>query len=245
MGMRTGTLTVSGGWSMPLVRAERRTMSLAYWFREEPAEPIENGRIQYGPGKGLPKLVFEGLDESRKFVQKIATIDPVRKKIILIQPADKALYLSGLRERGVQGYLYLFAHANAHRLQGVSNIGEIARVILTSGIWHRQPILIDACNAGATPDGVASALARQLLTHVTAPTTTTWNHALGGPAIGQGAFEKLPGILERLAVPNLLRPGQWRTWGPDGEPIATTRTSPRDGGRPVTGRSAEEILRKQ
>lgn len=186
-------------------------MSLAYWFREGPAEPIEDGTIQYGPGKGLPKLVFEGLDESRKFVQKIATIDPVRKKIILIQPADKALYLSGLRERGVQGYLYLFAHANAHRLQGVSNIGEIARVILTSGIWHSQPILIDACNAGAMPDGVASALARQLLTHVTAPTTTTWNHALGGPAIGQGAFEKLPGILERLAVPNFLRPGQWRT----------------------------------
>ncbi|AVS97113.1 hypothetical protein C8242_01590 [Paracidovorax avenae] len=220
-------------------------MSLAYWFREGPAEPIENGRIQYGPGKGLPKLVFEGLDDSRKLVQKIATIDPIRKKIILIQPGDKALYLSGLRERGVEGYLYLFAHATAHRLQGVTNIEEIARTIRTSGVWHRQPILIDACNAGAVPDGVASALARSLLTHVTAPTTTTWNRAFGGPAIGQGAFEKLPGVLERLAVPNLLRPGQWRTWGPDGEPIATTRTSPRDGGSPITGRSAREMLRKQ
>ncbi len=220
-------------------------MSLAYWFREGPAEPIENGRIQYGPGKGLPKLVFKGLDNSQKLVEKIATVDPVRKKIILIQPGEKALYVSGLREQGVPGYLYLFAHANAHRLQGITNIGELTRVIRDSGIWHREPILIDACNAGASPDGVASALAGVLLTHVTAPTTTTWNHAFGGPAIGQGAFEKLPGVLERLAIPNLLRPGQWRTWGPDGEPIATTRTSPRDGGQPITGRSAREILRKR
>ncbi|CAM4051563.1 hypothetical protein [Paracidovorax anthurii] len=220
-------------------------MSLAYWFREGPAEPIEDGRIQYGPGKGLPKLVFEGLNNSQKLVQKIATVDPVRKKIILIQPGEKALYVSGLRERGVHGYLYLFAHANAQRLQGAIDIGEITRVIHRSGIWHRQPILIDACNSGASPDGVASALAGALRTHVTAPTTLTWNHPLGGSAIGQGAFEKLPGALERLAIPNFLRPGQWRTWGPDGQPIATTRTSPRDGGELVKGPLAHELLRKR
>jgi len=220
-------------------------MSLAYWFREEPAEPIENGRIQYGPGKGLPKLVFKGLDKSQKLVEKIATVDPVRKKIILIQPREKALYVSGLREPGVPGYLYLFAHANATRLQGVLDIGEIVKLFHFSGIWHKQPILLDACNAGAMVDGVASVLARSLQTHVTAPTTTTWNHPLGGSAIGQGAFDKLPGILERLSIPNFLRPGQWRTWGPDGEPIAITRTSPRDGGEPVRGPLANELLRKR
>ncbi|BFO53595.1 hypothetical protein [Acidovorax sacchari] len=220
-------------------------MSLAYWFREGPAEPVENGWIQYGPGKGLPKLVFKGLDNAQKIVSKIATIDPVRKKIILIQPGEKALYASGLRERGVPGYLYLFAHANATRLQGVIDIGEIVKLFHLSGIWHRQPILIDACNAGAAPDGVASILARALGTHITAPTTTTWNHPFGGPAIGQGAFEKLPGVLERLAIPNFLRPGQWRTWGPDGEPIATTRTSPRDGGGVIRGPLANELLRKR
>ncbi|SFD69908.1 hypothetical protein [Paracidovorax konjaci] len=220
-------------------------MSLAYWFREGPAEPIENGRIQYGPGKGLPKLVFKGLDNSQKLVQKIATIDPVRKKIILIQPREKALYVSGLRERGVPGYLYLFAHASATSLQGATHIGEIVSVIHRSGIWRRQPILIDACNAGASPNGVASALARALLTYVTAPTTLTWNHPLGGSAIGQGTFEKLPGVLDRLPIPDFLRPGQWRTWGQDGHPIATTRTSPRDGGELVKGPLAHELLRKR
>ncbi|GKS93643.1 hypothetical protein [Acidovorax sp. SUPP2825] len=220
-------------------------MSLAYWFREGPAEPIENGRIQYGPGKGLPKLVFKGFDNSQKLVEKIATIDPVRKKIILMQPREKALYASGLREQGVNGYLYLFAHASAISLQGVTNIGEIVRVINLSGLWHREPILIDACNAGASPDGIASNLAGALGTYVTAPTTTTWNQPLGGAAIGQGAFEKLPGALERLAIPNFLRPGQWRTWGPDGQPIATTRTSPRDGGELVKGPLAQELLRKR
>jgi len=220
-------------------------MSLAYWFREGPAEPIENGRIQYGPGKGLPKLVFEGLNNSQKLVKKIATVDPVRKKIILIQPGEKALYASGLREQGVNGYLYVFAHANAYSLQGVTRIPEIMRVIHLSGIWQGQPILIDACNAGAATDGIASRLASALGTHVTAPTTTTWNQPLGGQAIGQGAFEKLPGALERLAIPNFLRPGQWRTWGPDGQPIATTRTSPRDGGELVKGPLAHELLRKR
>lgn len=220
-------------------------MSLAYWFREGPAEPIENGRIQYGPGKGLPKLVFKGLDNSQKLVQKIATVDPMRKKIILMQPREKALYASGLREQGINGYLYLFAHASAISLQGATDILEITGVIHKSGIWHGQPILIDACNAGASPDGVASVLARTLGTYVTAPTTTTWNQPLGGPAIGQGAFEKLPGVLERLAIPNFLRPGQWRTWGPDGQPIATTRTSPRDGGELVKGPLAHELMRKR
>ncbi|SFD34629.1 hypothetical protein [Paracidovorax konjaci] len=219
-------------------------MSLAYWFREGPAEPIENGRIQYGPGKGLPKLVFEGLNNAQKLVQKIATVDPVRKKIILIQPGEKTLYVSGLRERGVPGYLYLFAHASAISLQGVRNIGTITDVIHRSGLWQRQPILIDACNAGASPDGVASALAGALRTHVTAPTTLTWNHPLGGSAIGQGSFEKLPGVLGRLPIPDFLRPGQWRTWGPDGQPIATTRTSPRDGGELVKGPLAQELRRK-
>ncbi|MDA8456762.1 hypothetical protein M4R22_18535 [Acidovorax sp. GBBC 3334] len=220
-------------------------MSLAYWFREGPGEPIENGRIQYGPGKGLPKLVFEGLDNSLTLVKKIATVDPVRKKIILIQPREKALYVSGLRERGVPGYIYLFAHASTNSLQGVTRIGEITRVIRDSGIWQRQPILIDACNAGALTDGVASALAGALRTHVTAPTTLTWNNPLGGSAIGQGTFEKLPGMLGRLPIPDFLRPGQWRTWGPDGQPIATTRTSPRDGGELVRGQLAQDLLRKR
>lgn len=208
-------------------------MSLAYWLREEPAEPVEEGRIQYGPGKGLPKLVFEGLDGSQKMIKKIATIDPLRKKIILIQPGDKSLYLSGLREAGIPGYIYLFAHARSDRLQGVIHMTQITDVIRRSGFWHGQPILVDACNAGASTDGVASILAFTLGTYVTAPTTTTWNYALGGPAVGQGAFEKLPGLLSKFPLPHLMRPGQWRTWGPDGQPLAVTRTSPRDGGRPV------------
>ncbi|WP_211322384.1 hypothetical protein [Paracidovorax anthurii] len=75
-------------------------MPLAPWFREGSAEPIEDGRIQYGPGKGWPKLVFPGRDELQRPVGKIATVDPVRKKTILIQPGDKVPYLSGLRKKG-------------------------------------------------------------------------------------------------------------------------------------------------
>ncbi|AVS73439.1 hypothetical protein [Paracidovorax cattleyae] len=219
-------------------------MSLAYWLREEPAEPVEEGRIQHGPGKGLPKLVFQSLDASKTIVKKIATVDRVRRKIILIQPSDKALYLSGLRERGVPGYVYIFAHARSNSLQGVTRQGIIVDLIHRSGIWHGQPIMIDACNAGADSDGISSSLAVALRTFVTAPTTTTWNYAMGGTAIGQGAFEKLPGVLAGLPFPDLFRPGRWRTWGPDGKPIAITRTSPRDGGELVKGPLADVLMKK-
>lgn len=94
-------------------------------------------------------------------------MDRVRRKIILIQPSDKALYLSGLRERGVPGYVYIFAHARSNSLQGVTRQDVIADLIHRSGIWHGQPIMIDACNAGAEPDGIASSLALALRTFVT------------------------------------------------------------------------------
>lgn len=93
--------------------------------------------------------------------------------------------------------------------------------------------MIDACNAGGTPQGIASSLALSLRTYVTAPTTITWNYPFGGPAVGQGAFEKPPGILANLPFPDLTKPGHWRTWGPDGVPVSTTRTSPRDNGIPA------------
>lgn len=176
-------------------------MSLAYWLRQGPAEPVEEGTIQFGPGKGLPKLVFNGLDGSQNMVRKIATLDPVRKKIILIQPGDKALYLSGLREAGIPGYLYLFAHARPDRIQGAVNIQQIANVVRRSGFWHGQPILVDACNAGALPHGAASVLALTLGTYVTAPTTTTWNHALGGPAVGQGPSRSFQEFFQEFPSP--------------------------------------------
>lgn len=210
--------------------SDRISMAWKQWLGSEPAEPVVNGRIQYGPGKGLIKQVFESLDASQKTVKKIATIDPARKKIILIQPGEKVLYRSGLRETGVSGYLYLFAHATSKSIQGMIHGIEVADAIRRSGLWHGEPVLIDACNAGASSDGIAGELAKVLRTYVTAPTTTTWNYPLGGSAVGQGAFEKLPGILSTLPIPDLLRPGRWRTWGPDGEPIATTPTSPRDTG---------------
>jgi len=224
---------------------DRISMAWKQWLTKEPAEPVENGRIQYGPGKGMIKQVFEGLDASQKMVRKIATIDPIRKKIILIQPGEKVLYQSGLREKGVPGYLYVFAHATATTLQGMNRAERVAALIRSSGVWNTKPVLIDACNAGATFDGIASALATALRTHVTAPTTTTWNYPLGGSAVGQGAFEKLPGILAALPMPDLFRPGVWRTWGPDGQPIATTPTSPRDTGDLLKGTLMQKIRQRR
>lgn len=204
------------------------------WLITEKEEPIVNGFFQYGPGKGMRKQVFEAFDVTGKTVKKLATIDPVRKKIILMQPKEESLYKSGLKEKGVSGYLYLYAHANKNSIQGMKQGYQIGKVIRESGIWHGEPILIDACSAGQQVfGGIASLLTINLQTYVTAPNISTWNYPLGGAAIGQGAFNSLPGILSKLPFPDLTRPGEWRTWGPDGQLIATTRTSPRDSGRPV------------
>lgn len=206
-------------------------------------EPIEDGFIQHGRGAGKRKLVFTSVDKAGQRVRRIATIDGLCRKIILIQPYEKSLYESGIREKGVPGYLYLFAHASARSIQGISiaEIGELASLIARSHIWNKEPVLIDACNAGAETDGIASRLAAALSTYVTAPTRLTWNYPRGGSAIGQGSYDKLPGPLADLPIPNLLRPGTWRTWGPDGTLTAETGTSPRDTGRVLPAAAAKEF----
>ncbi|AVS61192.1 hypothetical protein C8241_05245 [Paracidovorax avenae] len=56
--------------------------------------------------------------------------------------------------------------------------------------------------------------------------------------------ENVACVLAGLPFPDLFRPGRWRTWGPDGKPIAITRTSPRDGGEPVKGPLADVLMKK-
>lgn len=177
-------------------------------------EPLEDGRFQFGRSAGMRKLAFVSRDDSNGWVKKIATVDDLRQKLILIQPRETSLYESGLREPGVPGYLYIFAHASPNAIQRVSDATELARLIRRTNFWNGKPVLIDACNAGAESNGIASRLAKTLGTYVTAPSTQTWNYPMGGSAVGQGAFHKLPGILEALPIPDFWRPGTWRTWGP-------------------------------
>lgn len=205
-------------------------------------EPLEDGRIRYGRGAGMRKLMFIANDESGQAVKKIATVDDHRQKLILIQPYESSLYESGLREPGVPGYLYIFAHASANAIQRVRDANVLADLIKRTNFWNKKPVLVDACNAGAEVGGIASKLAKALGTYVTAPTTQTWNYPMGGTAVGQGAFEKLPGILKELPIPDVWRPGTWRTWGPDGSMTAESRTSPRDTGRLLGGQAAQEAL---
>jgi hypothetical protein len=190
----------------------------------------------------MRKLIFTARDDANGLVNKIATVDEHRRKIILIQPRETSLYESGLREPGVPGYVYIFAHASPNALQRVSDEKELARLIRLTNFWNGKPLLVDACNAGAEVNGIASRLARALGTYVTAPSTQTWNYPMGGSAVGQGAFNKLPGILEGLPIPDFWRPGTWKTWGPDGVMTAETRTSPRDTGRLLGGKAAQDAL---
>jgi hypothetical protein len=224
---------------------ERELDIVSKIFGEKPVEPVVDGVIQFGPGKGLRKMVFQGLNNTGAMVKKIATIDILKAKIILIQPGEESLYASGIREDGISGYIYLFAHASPNSIQGMNNGGLIADVIRASGIWNGEPILIDACNAGAKISAsIASQLAFSLKTYVTAPTTMTWNYPFGGPAMGQGAFPALPGVLAKIPIPDMSNPGHWRTWGPDGNLTGSAKTSPRDRGTQLPHGVARELLRK-
>ena len=206
-------------------------------------EPLEDGRIQFGRGAGMRKLVFIADDDSGQRVTKIATVDVHRRKLVLIQPYESSLYESGLRAPGVPGYVYVFAHASAESIQRITKAKVLADLIRRTNFWNNKPVLIDACNAGASVNGIACRLSIELGTYVTAPTTQTWNYPKGGSAVGQGAFNSPPGILGKLSIPDFWRPGTWRTWGPDGEMTGEARTSPRDTGRLVSAREAQEILR--
>lgn len=195
-------------------------------------DPLEAGLVRIALAMGLRTAFFEGFDAQRNLVRKVATIDDLRKKIILMQPYDRALYLSSLQEKGVPGYLYLFAHAGPSSVQGLTSGIALADVIRRCKIWKGEPLMIDACNAGAIPTGITQQLAIALRATVTAASTTTWNYMGGGGAIGRGAYEKLPPNFPQN-FPDLRKPGTWRTWGPDGTLISDLPTSPRDRNVPV------------
>ncbi len=93
---------------------------------------------------------------------KIATVDDHRQELILIQPYESSLYESGLRAPGVPGWVYVFAHASAESIQRVTKVTVLANLIRRTNFWNNKPVLIDACNAGASVNGIASRLAKEL-----------------------------------------------------------------------------------
>ncbi len=228
-------------------------------------EPRENGFIACGPGAGLKKIAYDYIGLSgEKYDKRIATIDLVRKKIILLEPDlehDKNLYKSAVMANGIDGYVLIVAHARSDRLHGfsIANIRAFVQmIVMPSGVWSPGvPVVLDACRSGQDPAGIASALAKTLQTYVTAPSDLSWTYPNWLPffklqQIGNGVFPPLietpvrsqelnfpDSNLEKLAnvsgkaihylkeqisaVPNLLKPGEWRTWGPDGVLIAATK----------------------
>ena len=126
---RSGALNAS---TLKLVRFEllqgegvANSNSLPYRRMIE-EEPLEDGRIQYGRGAGMRKLVFMASDDRGQGVAKIATVDDHRQELILIQPYESSLYESGLRAPGVPGWVYVFAHASAEPIQRVTKVTVLA-----------------------------------------------------------------------------------------------------------------------
>lgn len=183
-----------------------------------------NGLLELVKPRPVQNRVFTVVSNDR-VVERNAAIDTERQRITLIQPAESMLYAAGTGGAQVEGYTVIFAHGSDGSIQGVkpSDTKEwnaFVEMIKTSGAWKPgQPILLEACNTGKIDTGVASALAKSLGTYVTAATTQTWNIPAYSTSGLTGAYDKLT---ENL--PNLSKPGLWKTFGPTG---ALTGVSPK------------------
>jgi hypothetical protein len=203
------------------------------------------------PNNELQQIKFQTIGAENQVIDKIMTVDKKRNKIILIQPADTSLYQSALNEAGSNWYVTVIAHGTANTVQGLRNGIEVKKVIEQSGVWQSgQWIVFDACRTGARYDPevridgcIASLAASTLHTYVTAPTTQTWNYPLGGGAVGQGAYSVLPGIFKGIPIPNYSSPGDWVTFGPNGQATGSTRNSPRDNGQLLPHSIARRLTR--
>jgi uncharacterized protein RhaS with RHS repeats len=80
----------------------------------------------------------------------------------------------------------------------------------------KQPVKLDACNAGKGENSIAEQLAKARKTRVTAPDdriwTTPWDTELDTPYPPISEDKNSP--LNRW--PNYARPGNWREFGPNG-----------------------------
>ena len=186
-----------------------------------------NGLLELLYPRNLPKKNFNGRDLSNQVVDKFATIDSDRQRIILIQPGERDLYAAGTGGPQVDGYTVIFAHGNQDSIQGAQpkNLAEwnsLVDMIKNSGAWKPgQPIILDACNTGEIDNGVASALAKSLNVKVIGSNTTTWNIPSYSTSGITGSYQKLS-----ETIPNLLFPGIWKTFGPDGSLLSTTTKKP-------------------
>ncbi|GBG14020.1 D-arabinose 5-phosphate isomerase [Novimethylophilus kurashikiensis] len=187
----------------------------------------------------LPKMPFYGYvknqDKSFTLVEKFASIDREKSRIILIAPGDRvlsedrALYAAGAGGDEVNGYTVIFAHATDKTIQGVrmtepAMFNQFVDMIKNSGAWEPgKPIMIDACNAGRLDSGIASALAKALNTVVVAPTTQTWQFPIWSTSGMTGAFEPTE---PNGDYPNIQAPGKWKTFGPNGSVISTSKYPP-------------------
>jgi hypothetical protein len=186
-----------------------------------------NGLLELLYPRNLPKKNFIGRDSSNQVVDKFATVDLERQRITLIQPGERDLYAAGTGGTQVDGYTVIFAHGNLESIQGVkpTNVAEwngLVDMIKNSGAWKPgQPIILDACNTGEIDSGVASALAKSLNVKVVGSNTTTWNIPSYSTSGITGSYQKLS-----ETIPNLLSPGIWKTFGPDGSLLSTTTKKP-------------------
>jgi hypothetical protein len=212
----TGTTAALGG--------DAATASVAARIETE-----NNGLKELIFPPNLPKIPFKGMNDNKDLVEKQASIDKDKNRIILIQPGERALYAAGSGADEVPGYTVIFAHASPSSIQGVdmSNqelFNQFVNMIKTSGVWEPgKPIMIDACNAGKLDAGIASALAKALNTTVVAPTTQTWNIPKWSTSGITGAFEPTePGG----DSPNIQASGKWKTFGPDGSVLSISKYPP-------------------
>lgn len=144
----------------------------------------------------------------------IRYIDPWGLDKIILLPKDDPNYPAAEKIPDDPTVCLVISHGSSRTVNrmGAKKLNRF----LAKRCKPKQPVKLDACSAGAGEDSIAEQLAKLRKTKVTAPDdriwTTPWDSEMDTP---------LPPMSEDKdsfwnSVPNVLDPGQWRDFGPDG-----------------------------
>ena len=135
------------------------------------------------------------------------------EKIILLPPGDPN-YPAAEAVADDPMVCLVIAHGNYAKVGGMN--AKQLNQFLNGKCKAKQPVKLDACRAGMGENSIAEQLARLRRSTVVAPTdrswTTPWNTNLDMPyppmSEDRNSFWN--------SIPNVLRSGYWREFGPSG-----------------------------